>query len=50
MVVVALRAANSRRTVEKEADQRRIAAVLTNLGWQRHEKKDYEGNRWWSKA
>ena len=31
-------------------DARRIANVLTNLGWRRHEKKDYEGNRWWSKA
>ena len=31
------------------ADQRRIAAVLTNLGWSR-EKKDGTGKRWWSKA
>jgi predicted P-loop ATPase len=31
------------------ADQRRIAAVLTNLGWTR-ERKDWEGKRWWSKA
>jgi predicted P-loop ATPase len=31
------------------ADQRRIAAVLTNLGWRRA-KKDREGNRWWSKT
>jgi predicted P-loop ATPase len=31
-------------------DQRRISGVLTNLGWRRHEKKDYEGKRWWSKA
>ena len=30
------------------ADQRRIAAVLTNLGWSR-EPKDWEGKRWWSK-
>src|SRR5262249_23380678 len=30
-------------------DQRRIAAVLTNLGWTR-EKKDRAGNRWWSKT
>jgi predicted P-loop ATPase len=29
-------------------DQRRIAAVLTNLGWSR-EKKDSAGRRWWSK-
>jgi len=29
-------------------DQRRIAAVLTNLGWMR-ERKDWEGKRWWSK-
>jgi hypothetical protein len=31
------------------ADQRRIAAVLTNLGWTR-EPKDGEGKRWWSKT
>jgi predicted P-loop ATPase len=31
------------------ADQRRIAAVLTNLGWSR-EPKDWEGKRWWSKT
>ena len=31
-------------------DQRRIAAVLTSLGWERHEKKDSAGKRWWSKA
>jgi predicted P-loop ATPase len=31
------------------ADQRRIAAILTNMGWRR-EKKDSEGKRWWSKA
>ena len=30
-------------------EQRRIAAVLIKLGWQR-EKKDREGNRWWSKT
>jgi hypothetical protein len=30
-------------------DQRRIAAVLINLGWTR-ESKDSEGKRWWSKA
>ena len=30
------------------ADQRRIAAVLTNLGWSR-QPKDGEGRRWWSK-
>jgi predicted P-loop ATPase len=30
-------------------DQRRIAAVLTNLGWTR-ERKDWEGKRWWSKT
>jgi predicted P-loop ATPase len=29
-------------------EQRRIAAVLTNLGWQR-QRKDSEGKRWWSK-
>jgi hypothetical protein len=29
------------------ADQRRIAAVLTNRGWRR-EKKDRTGKRWWS--
>jgi predicted P-loop ATPase len=31
------------------ADQRRIAAILTNMRWRR-EKKDSEGKRWWSKA
>ena len=31
------------------ADQRRIAAVLEQLGWRR-QKKDWEGNRWWAKA
>ncbi len=31
------------------ADQRRIAAVLTNIGWCR-EKKDRTGKRWWSKT
>jgi predicted P-loop ATPase len=31
------------------AHQRRIAAVLTNLGWTR-EPKDSEGKRWWSKT
>jgi predicted P-loop ATPase len=30
------------------ADQRRIAAVLEQLGWHRLE-KDWEGKRWWSK-
>ena len=30
------------------ADQRRIAAVLINLGWNR-QPKDWEGKRWWSK-
>ena len=31
------------------ADQRRIAAVLEQLGWKRR-LKDWEGNRWWTKA
>jgi predicted P-loop ATPase len=31
------------------ADQRRIAAVLVNLGWNR-QPKDREGKRWWSKT
>ena len=31
------------------ADQRRIAAVLINLGWNR-QPKDWEGKRWWSKS
>jgi Virulence-associated protein E-like domain/Bifunctional DNA primase/polymerase, N-terminal len=31
------------------ADQRRIAAVLVNLGWSR-QPKDREGKRWWSKT
>ena len=31
------------------ADQRRIAAVLEQLGWRR-QKKDWEGNRWWAKV
>jgi predicted P-loop ATPase len=31
------------------ADMRRIAAVLTNLGWTR-ERKDWKGRRCWSKA
>jgi len=30
-------------------DQRRIAAVLINLGWSR-QPKDREGKRWWSKT
>jgi predicted P-loop ATPase len=32
-----------------KADQNRIAAVLTNLGWSR-QPKDWEGKRWWSKT
>ena len=31
------------------AEQRRIAAVLEQLGWRRL-KKDWEGNRWWVKT
>jgi predicted P-loop ATPase len=31
------------------ADQRRIAAILMNLGWSR-QPKDWAGKRWWSKA
>ena len=31
------------------SDQRRIAAVLTDLGWSRLP-KDYRGTRWWAKA
>jgi hypothetical protein len=31
------------------ADQRRIAAVLEQLGWKRLP-KDYEGKRWWAKG
>lgn len=31
------------------AEQRRIGAVLKQLGWER-EAKDWKGNRWWSKA
>jgi predicted P-loop ATPase len=31
------------------AEQRRIAAVLENLGWKRG-KRDYTGTRWWMKA
>jgi hypothetical protein len=31
------------------ADQRRIAKILTSLGWQRLP-KDGDGNRWWGKA
>jgi predicted P-loop ATPase len=31
------------------ADQRRIAAVLTNLGWSR-QPKDWAGKRWWGKT
>ena len=30
------------------ADQRRIAAALERLGWQR-ERVDWQGKRWWSK-
>jgi predicted P-loop ATPase len=30
------------------ADQRRIAAVLTTIGWSR-QPKDREGNRWWGR-
>ena len=29
------------------ADQRRIAAVLEQLGWRRLPKKDWQGKRWW---
>jgi predicted P-loop ATPase len=31
------------------ADQRRIAKVLTSLGWRRLP-KDSDGNRWWARA
>jgi predicted P-loop ATPase len=31
------------------AEQRRIAAALTQLGWQRRP-KDWQGNRWWTPA
>ena len=29
------------------ADQRRITAALVRLGWKR-QKKDWQGNRWWT--
>jgi predicted P-loop ATPase len=32
------------------AEQRRIAAALQQLRWEREPKKDWKGNRWWTKA
>jgi predicted P-loop ATPase len=32
------------------ADQNRIRAALTQIGWHRHDKKDYRGIYWWMPA
>jgi predicted P-loop ATPase len=31
------------------AEQNRIVAAMQRLGWKRHLKKDWQGNRWWSR-
>jgi predicted P-loop ATPase len=31
------------------ADQRRITAVMDRVGWKRDPKKDWKGNRWWTR-
>jgi hypothetical protein len=31
------------------ADQRRITAVMGRVGWKRDPKKDWKGNRWWTR-
>jgi predicted P-loop ATPase len=31
------------------AEQNRISAAMQRIGWKRHQKKDWQGKRWWSR-